>query len=163
MDVSLLGILLAAPQDDSLEALTDIATEQSWLAAAVAELQTLSLEEWQAEHTRLFITGHPYTACLPFESAWREGRMAGHSLIKIQQLYAHTGFTPSAELPADYLGSELEWLASLLLAETLDEEVFMQALVHLREWVPAFAQTLQQESKLALYRVIAQKLETLLA
>lgn len=158
MELELLAALLAMPQAGSLEALAEVAGETPWLQAAVDQLHSTPLEEWQAEHTRLFISGHPHTPCPPFESVWREGKMMGHSLDKVQRLYVQAGFTPSAELPADFLGSELELLAAVL-AQQPESPLLGEVANHLHGWILPFARQLQAESRLALYRVLGEKLE----
>lgn len=167
-DLALLPALLAMPEAESLAVLEEIATTTQWLQPSVAELYQVPLEEWQAEHTRLFITGHPRTACPPFASAWQEGRMQGTALAELAGLYERTGFVPSVALPLDYLGTELEWLLGLLMVDDADsderhEAVFSEGLAHLQSWIPRFANALQQESSLELYRVLGHKLEVLLA
>ena len=69
--------LLASPGSGSLEVLRELALEHDWLRQPLAELENLPLGEWQAEHTRLFISGHPKTVCPPFESAFLGGTMFG--------------------------------------------------------------------------------------
>ena len=66
--------LLASPGSGSLEVLRELAGEHEWLRQPLAELENLPLGEWQAEHTRLFISGHPKTVCPPFESAFAASR-----------------------------------------------------------------------------------------
>lgn len=163
LELELLAALLAMPDEESQEVLAEIAATVPWMQPALAELAETPLETWQVEHTRLFISGHPRTFCPPFESAWREGRMQGHALDKVGSLYARAGFTPLAALPADYLGSELEWLASLLATAAVDEALVAESVEHLCGWVPKFASALQQDSQMELYRALGQKLEGLFA
>ena len=60
------ALLLGLPDEHSLATLRELAAEHDWLQAAAVELEEISLQEWQAEHTRLFINGYPKTPCAPF-------------------------------------------------------------------------------------------------
>ena len=75
--LQLAAMLLGRPDENSLPTLRELATEHAWLRPPVDELMDLPLQEWQGEHTRLFINGYPKTPCAPFESIYRHGRMAG--------------------------------------------------------------------------------------
>ncbi len=165
-----LALLLAMPEAGSLEGLRGLAEEAPWLtgAGALAEVAGLSLEHWQAEYTRLFISGYPRTPCPPFESAYRHGQMAGPAAAELQDLYRRAGLTATAA-PADYLGTELECAAYLtelaqdreeggdpvaaLLRELWDE--------HLNRWLARFAGDLWGHARLSLYRDLGTRLAAL--
>lgn len=158
----LLSGLLATPGEDALAALESLAEEAPWLAAAVDELKQLPLEEWQAEHTRLFISGHPKTPCPPFASAYREGRLEGEAAERARAFYRQLGLAADGA-PADYLGTLLEcaaWLreqgceGSAALEEQLQSE-------HLAPWAGRFAADVQTHASLALYRALGARLERL--
>ena len=72
-----LAFLLGRPDAEGPAVLGEMAASRPWLAEAVTEIRALPLEEWQGEHTRLFVTGYPHTPCPPFASAWLDGRMQG--------------------------------------------------------------------------------------
>lgn len=158
----LLSGLLASPGSESLDVLHELATEHLWLATSVTELDQTPLEEWQAEHTRLFISGHPKTVCPPFESAFLRGTMFSNACDQLGDLYRRAGLQAES-LPPDYLGTQLEcaaWLSeqpcnhsSELLLELWRE--------HLSVWLPRFGSALQQESRLLLYRLFGQQLAEL--
>lgn len=151
----LLAILLSQPEAESLEALEEMATRESWLMGAVEELQTLPLELWQEEHTRLFVNGFPRTICPPFESAWRDSAMIGHVATEIAGIYLRVSLEPISG-PPDYLGTMLECAVYLLSSpdeslRPIARELWDQ---HLAPWVPEFAQVLQRESRLKLYQTL---------
>ncbi|MTW22188.1 TorD/DmsD family molecular chaperone [Allochromatium palmeri] len=163
-----LAALLAMPEADALEALREIAEQQSWLAEPIAELESLPLEHWQAEHTRLFVSGYPKTPCPPFESAYRQGNMGGTTALDLQGLYHRAGLE-AGETPPDYLGTQLEFAAYLLdagqaegsadcLAGALATELWDE---HLSRWLPRFAQDLQAQTELVLYRRLGEQLAAL--
>ncbi|MDD5249336.1 MAG: molecular chaperone TorD family protein [Rhodocyclaceae bacterium] len=155
----LLAGLLASPGDESMEVLRELADEHVWLVAPLAELEEMPLDEWQAEHTRLFVSGHPKTVCPPFESAVVSGSLFGTASDKLADLYRRAGLEATG-LPPDFLGTQLECAAFLLeqdcsrgkdlLRELLDE--------HLAIWVPRFHPALQAESRLQLYRQLGRQL-----
>ncbi len=158
----LLGVLLAAPVAGSRELLQDFSSRHGWLAAPLEELAATPLEEWQAEHTRLFVNGHPRTACPPFESAWLNGMMPGPATSAVGSLYRRLGLEEDGISP-DFLGTMLEYAAYLeeLPGEqglTVKEALWRE---HLGRWLPQFTQTLAEESRLTLYRGLAGKLSAI--
>jgi TorA maturation chaperone TorD len=155
-DLRVLATLLAMPEADALDALRDMLPATHWLAEGLPELERMPLEHWQAEHTRLFVSGYPKTPCPPFESAYRQGTMGGTAASDLGGLYRRAGLQ-AADVPADYLGTMLECAAYLkeqgmddLFRELLDE--------HMEKWVPRFARDLQDQADLALYRDLGAQL-----
>jgi hypothetical protein len=61
----ILSALLAFPEDDALDALRDLLPVAPWLSPAIEDLAPRTLEQWQGEHTRLFLSGYPKTPCPP--------------------------------------------------------------------------------------------------
>lgn len=158
----LLGGLLAAPVAESREALGELRDRLPWLEATLAELDATALDEWQAEHTRLFLNGHPRTVCPPFESAWLNGMMLGPSSGAVADLYRRIGVEAERLMP-DYLGTMLECAAYLedpadQAAGALRRELWEQ---HLDRWLPGFAQALAENSTLALYRELGLALQAI--
>jgi TorA maturation chaperone TorD len=153
----LLAALLAAPEAGSLDVLEELAADHPWLQRPAAELRALPLEEWQYEHGRLFICGHPHTVCSPFESAQRHGSMFGPAVDELTRLYRGIGLEAS-DLPADFLGTELECAA--LLADDGNHPEAERALwqEHLLCWLPKFAETLEKESRLSVYAELGRQL-----
>ncbi|MCK5662819.1 MAG: molecular chaperone TorD family protein [Thiotrichaceae bacterium] len=154
--------LLAKPGEESLAAIEEIAHNNHWLYDSIQELKEFSLEHWQGEHTRLFISGHPKTFAPPFESAYINGIMNGPACSEIEQFYHSIGLDPIEDLPADYLGIMLECAAYLLESNSNTEDNF-QILweKHLAQWVPKFASDLQEHSHLRLYQQLGLKLKEL--
>lgn len=163
----LLGALLAAPAAESRGLLEDFSTRHGWLAAPLEELAAIPLDEWQAEHTRLFVNGHPRTICPPFQSAWLDGMMPGPATAAVAALYRRLGLEEDGISP-DFLGTMLECAAHLeeLSAEPVQAEQVQAVkhalwLEHLGRWLPQFAQALHEGSRLALYRGLARQLSGL--
>lgn len=151
--------LLAMPTVDSLTLLEELAGQEAWLGDAVAELKTLALEHWQGEHTRLFVSGYPHTACPPFESAYRSGQMGGPMVEDVVALYRRYGLE-ATDIPADYLGALLECAAHLLeRPQPVEQSAWLTLWEgHLATWVPRFANDLIKESRIVLYRRLGQEL-----
>lgn len=154
--------LLAQPGNDALEVLRELATEHPWLRQPLSELASLSLVEWQAEHTRLFISGHPKTLCPPYESAFVGGTMFGTACEQLGELYRNAGLQAEG-MPADYLGTILECAAYLLEqpcehSRELVDELWYE---HLVSWLPDFSRVLHLESNLQFYRALASRLARL--
>jgi len=158
----ILAALLGAPTDESLAALREAVPDVPWLGSAVEQLATLPLDRWQAEHTRLFVSGFPKTVCPPFESAYRHGSMGGETAAQLQALYARIGLMADG-VQADYLGVELECAAYLLESGSQQRDDLWQELWHghLRQWVPAFAADLGAHGTLELYRTLGRELSAL--
>lgn len=161
-ELQLLSVLLGAPTEESLPLLRDVAARHSWLQPAVAELEGVALEQWQAEHTALFINGYPTTPCLPFASPWRNGVMYGPVVEDLNGLLARIGVA-SEQLPPDYLGVLLECAALLQMEPPPDAEELSRELwdEQLQPWLPRFAAALQKHSPLLLYRTLGTRLEAL--
>ena len=152
-------MLLAAPAAESFEVLRQLAARLTWLAEAAAELESVGLAEWQAEHGRLFVCGYPRTPCAPFETAQRRGMMSGPEVEQLAALYRRIGLQADV-MPADYLGTMLECAALLEEGAGADAERDGLWRDHLLRWLPDYAQRLQQESRLGLYRQLGAELAT---
>ncbi|MCP3868108.1 MAG: molecular chaperone TorD family protein [Gammaproteobacteria bacterium] len=160
-----LAQLLGRPDEDSLPALQILCEEHAWLSAPFAELQVTPLDRWQAEHTRLFVNGYPRTLCPPFESIHRHGRMEGPACDELKGLYRRAGLMPSDGLPADYLGTMLEFSAWLCAQGTDEAKETLLDLRsgHLDNWVPRFSRCVREKSQLRLYRELGEKMESWVA
>ncbi len=160
-NLRVLAALLGAPTGESLAALREAARDLPWLTPAVQELETLPLDRWQAEHTRLFISGFPKTACPPFESAYRHGSMGGESVTQLLDLYGRVGLAPDG-VQADYLGVALECAAYLLENEGTKSDTWRELWdEHLGRWVHKFAMDLVEQSQVELYRSLGRELAAL--
>lgn len=159
-----LAELLAAPGDDALPRLRDMVDVHTWLQEAADELAGMPLDQWQGEHTRLFISGYPKILCPPYASVYREGRMQGSAAADLETLYRHIGLEP-AGVPADYLGTLLECAAYLLDAENELRDAHWPELwdEYIASWVPRFAEDLKSHAQLQLYRSLGQRLEQVVA
>jgi len=159
----LLSGLLASPGSGSLAVLRELAGEHAWLAEPVAELEQTRLDEWQSEHGRLFISGHPKTVCPPFESAFLGGAMFGDACDQLGDLYRRIGLQADEGVPPDYLGTLLECAAYLREQPCGHSSELLQELwrEHVAPWVPRYGTVLQQESRLLLYRQLGQQLADL--
>ena len=158
--LELLAMLLGMPDRDSLPTLRETLSEHDWLSPAVEELAGIPLEQWQAEHTRLFINGYPKTPCAPFESIYRHGRMDGPACDELDRLYTGAGVFPTGDLPADYLGTMLAFAAWLLERGTPEADLHLQELQqkHLASWLPEYSERLIRNARLKLYRGMGEKL-----
>jgi TorA maturation chaperone TorD len=161
-ELDILSALLAEPCEESLATLEELAPQLPWLSAeALIQLQQTPLEHWQAEHTRLFVSGHPKTPCMPFESVWTEGQMMGETVLRMSQWYGDAGFKVEAELPTDFLGTELQFLAFMIEHHREAEEQIADLLLSLQAWIPKFATAVKIHTDLLLYKDWAKRLETL--
>jgi len=151
-----LAALLAMPADDACDALRDMLPVAPWLGPGLPELERMSLEHWQAEHTRLFVSGYPKTPCPPFESAYRHGTMGGTTAGDLRELYRRAGLE-AKDAPADYLGTMLE-CAAYLKEQQMDDLQAELLEQHLGRWVARFARDLTENAKLDLYRELGVQL-----
>ncbi len=154
-------LMLSQPVEDSLSLLQTLSADHPWLALGVKELSGIPLSTWQGEHTRLFVSGYPKTVAPPFESVYRHQAMFGPVVEELIALYRHAGLS-AEQMPADYLGVELECALYLTTSQQADASRLLHQLWadHLLRWLPAFAADLQH-SRLALYRLWGEQLNQL--
>ena len=88
------------------------------MLALVAAFEREETDALQAEYTRLFLNGYPRTICPPYESVCLEQRMHGEWEMKVE---------PGL---IDHLATELEFLAFLASAESLDGDMSTEATVY---------------------------------
>jgi putative dimethyl sulfoxide reductase chaperone len=148
------GLMLCMPDDKSLSLLQSLSTEQSWMQVGLDELAQTPLGHWQGEYTRLFINGLPNTAAPPYESVYREATISGPVVDELHALYADAGLT-IGEMPADYLGTQLEFAAHLAASDHPKADQWLTRLwhEHLQHWLPKFTADLCQQSRLLIYRL----------
>ncbi|MBF0144734.1 MAG: molecular chaperone TorD family protein [Magnetococcales bacterium] len=165
IELKVLAGLLAHPQGGALAELKDWVRQLPWLEEVVAELEKISLEQWQGEHTHLFLNGFPRTPAPPFMSVWNEGQMGGNTVKQLEQVYRDAGLEPVEGMPGDYLGTMLEFLAYLLenpkTVEHVDAVAFKERF--LLPWIGRFISALRDGSELKLYKSLAVRLEKNLA
>ncbi|MEJ2694049.1 MAG: molecular chaperone TorD family protein [Candidatus Thiodiazotropha sp.] len=137
------GLMLRMPDENSLSLLQSLSTEQSWMRVGLDELAQTPLGHWQGEYIRLFINGLPNTAAPPYESVYRQATISGPVVDELHALYADAGLT-IGEMPADYLGTQLEFAAHLAASDHHE---------HLQHWLPKFTADLCQQSRLLIYRL----------
>jgi TorA maturation chaperone TorD len=158
-ELLVLAALLAEPAEDALEAVAELAPANPWLAPAIQELDGLPLAQWQAEHTRLFVSGHPTTVCPPFASAYFSGQMHGPIVEQMQGFFRALGLEPDTQLPADYLGTLLECAARLADQGGRGGEAWHVLWEEfLNPWLPRFAADMQRGSRLLLYQELGRRL-----
>jgi TorA maturation chaperone TorD len=154
-ELRILASLLDSPDQDAKEAVQELAAHYDWLRPAAEELEFMILEDWLAEHQRLFCGESP---CPPFESVYLNGRMHGPQEHALRDLYRRLGMTPSPA-PADYLGTLLECAAMVNANPEVGKNYWSELWDrHLRRWVPRFCNELRHESRMILYRVVAERL-----
>ncbi|NTW47242.1 MAG: molecular chaperone TorD family protein, partial [Chlorobaculum sp.] len=127
-------------------------------------------EALQAEYTRLFLNGYPRTVCPPYESVYLEQRMHGEAAVAVAAAYAEWEMKVEPGL-IDHLATELEFLAFLASAESLDGDMSTEARKasdeffqkHLRRWTPRFIADLKSGAKLDCYRMLGELMESVLA
>lgn len=158
-ELHLLRGLLAFPNEASLELLRELSEVWPWLEAAGQDMDAGSLDDWRSEYCRLFFNGEEAARCPHFSSAY-EGA-PNNAASKVAGLYMRAGL-PLCNIPPDFIGSELNLLAELLESEhDLGSSLLHEAWLHMAGWIPQFAACLRRETRLALYRVMADRLEQL--
>jgi TorA maturation chaperone TorD len=152
------------------EALDKIDAHRDAMLALVAAFEREDAEALQAEYTRLFLNGYPRTICPPYESVYLEQRMHGEAAIAVAAAYAEWEMKVEPGL-IDHLATELEFLAFLASAESLDGDMSAEARKtsneflqkHLRRWTPQFIVDLKAGAKLDAYRMLGELVESVLA
>jgi len=156
------GLMLCLPEEESLPLLQGLAVDHPWMQAGLHELVQTPLQHWQGEYTRLFVNGFPSTAAPPYESVYRHRTMGGPVVDELSELY-HAAGLDAGGMPADYLGTQLEFAA--YLADSADPRAMgWQGRLwreHLLHWLPRFVADLCQHSRLLLYRLWGGQLSLL--
>lgn len=152
------------------EAMEKIDANRDELRDLVAAFEREDVETLQAEYTRLFLNGYPRTICPPYESVYLEQRMHGEAAVAVAAAYAEWEMSVEPCL-IDHLATELEFLAFLASAESLENELseearkasdaFMQQ--HFRRWTPQFVADLKAGATMDAYRMLGEVMETVLA
>lgn len=161
-NLQLFSLLLGTPEPESLALLEGMSDEHDWLCEPVEELKRLPLEQWQAEHTSLFINGYPHTLAPPFLSALQNGEMGGDTAERVSKFYHYLGLEADS-MPADYLGTLFECAAWLLQIEREAQQPAFEQLWNdfLCPILPGFATRLIEYDGLKLYTRMGQQLERL--
>lgn len=150
----LLGLMLYMPNEESLPLLEELSIDQPWMQAGLHELAETPLSHWQGEYTRLFVNGFPNTPAPPYESVYRHQAMFGPVIDELTELYRKAGLSVG-QMPADYLGTQLEFAAYLAESDDPQAAFWLKQFwrEHLQQWLPRFVADLCQHSKLLIYRL----------
>lgn len=135
------SLVFSYPTEETLQELGEMfrAADFSCLFCEKA-LKSVSLEDVQAEYTRLFISAFPRLLCPPYESYYREGVVYGDASVEVGELYAKRGLQYSYEgEPPDLFSAELEFLA------LTNDETFLE---RMKEWVFDFTSGVREHSKI---------------
>lgn len=159
-ELYVLGGLLQMPDAASYALVRDLAVVWPWLKEAERSLEAVPLEAWQQEFIQLFIHRSPRAPCPPYESSYSEELEPGECAARAAQWYLRAGLRPS-HMPPDFLGAELRLLAEMLELSEPDSQLVHQLLERLREWVPQFAEALESNTQLEIYRSLARRLKAL--
>jgi putative dimethyl sulfoxide reductase chaperone len=161
-NLRMLSLMLCMPDTESLTLLQTLATEHGWMQAGVDELKQIPLTQWQGEYTRLFVNGFPKTAATPYESVYRHQMMFGPLVDELNALYREAGLA-IGDMPADYLGTQLEFAAHLTESDDPRAPHWQARLWrdHLQHWLPRFVTDLCQHSQLLIYRLLGGQLNLL--
>jgi TorA maturation chaperone TorD len=135
-----------------LNALGEI--EQSQKLQVACKQSTDFLEDFQVEHTRLFINGVPHVAAPPYGSVYIDKTLRGQYSDKISEFYNTHGYRlkEGADLP-DSLVHQLEFLSYLARDKNqLAEEEFLSRFF--LPWFPVFATRVKEEAQHPFYPII---------
>ncbi len=155
--LQLFALLLGAPEANALEALHSLSAEHPWLEGPLHELRKTPLQQWQGEHTALFINGYPHTVAPPFLSALRSGQMGGSEEDEMREFYYRLGLEADG-MPADYLGTLFECAAWLLQQEEQSDDFAELWDNYLYPVLPDFANRLIEHQGLRLYQEMGRQL-----
>ncbi len=139
-------------------------------AAAAAPVNAL------ADHARLFVTAERGIAAPPYASWYLDGHLSGASTRWVERVYGEQGvvLADDAGEPADYLGTELEFMYFLcrheLAARQTANDAALQVVLdreaafaceHLARWVPAFVDRVRTGSPGPLWHAAADLLSAI--
>ncbi|HUI45843.1 MAG TPA: molecular chaperone TorD family protein [Nitrospirota bacterium] len=147
------SLIFSYPTEENRRELGKLSMTEGVAGLHSAEiLGAVTLEELQAEYTRLYISAYPTLLCPPYESYYREGIVYGNSSVEVGEWYQKRGldFTCEGE-PADVVKAELEFLA------ITNDGPFLK---RMKEWIFKFTQNVKLNS--TLYGPCADELEAYL-
>ncbi len=147
------SLLFSYPTEETLRQMRELSGTGDFTGLRSRDaLEAASLEEVQAEYTRMFISAYPKLLCPPYESYYREGIVYGNSSTAAREWYRRQGldFTFEGE-PPDHLSVELEFLS------LKNDRAFLEKL---REWIYEFTERVKNNS--AIYGRCAKDLEDFL-
>lgn len=145
--------------------LTDLGWQEeiSTLSSLLASPDTVSdhLASLQIEYTRLFINAVPHVIAPPYGSVYLspDGTVYGQNSVRTLTFYREHGFdlASETEIP-DYLGCELEFLATLMDRDQPEEEKrFLEALF--RPWFEIFRDRVLLESQQPYYAILVRLID----
>ena len=147
------SLLFAYPTEETLGQIRDMTRNMDVAGLrSRGALESVPLEEIQAEYTRMFISAYPQLLCPPYESYYREGIVYGNSSVAAREWYRRHGLDFSLEgEPPDHLSVELEFLA------IMEDRAFLEKL---GEWIYQFTERVKKNS--TLYGRCAEDLEDFL-
>lgn len=157
-ELNILASLLNTPDLNTKEAVLELANHYQWLKPAAAELEQLPVAVWCAEHNRLFVDDGTANSLISRDGLSAGKRLQNVPLQTLKQLYKRMGLG-LLDASADYLATLLECTVYLYanpaLGKTFWPELWYE---HLAYWGPGFCHRLKCESRLALYRIVAERL-----
>lgn len=164
----------AWPNEAFLPVLTEVSekieNDRQRFQTLIEAFRNEDREALQAEYTRLFLNGYPHTVCPPYESVYLEKRVHGESTVAVQAAYNEWSMTVQPGL-IDHISTELEFLAFLASAESLDHAISKEAKTasgsflqqHLLRWTPQFIADLKAGAQIESYRLLGELMEYVLA
>lgn len=158
-----------------LDVTSEAAEITAWLRSAGSEA---ALQELQLEYTRLFVNAYPRIPAPPYSSVYLgEDRLVwGQSTARAAKLYEAAGLHMAedfAEIP-DHIAAEMEFASYLIVEQrrkrddssdsvsdlaAIEDEFLNQ---HLFQWAPAFFGRVAECSRVAFYRLMAEKAHLLI-
>ncbi len=144
------SLIFTFPTRETLQALRELSEEARPAGLHGADrLWAVSLDELQAEYTRLFISAYPRLYCPPYESYYREGVVYGNASLEVGEWYQKSGLDYSYQgQPPDLVSAELDYLA------LTDDGEF---LARMKEWIFEFTARIKEHS--SVYGAAARELE----
>ncbi len=135
------SLVFSYPTEETLQELGEISRAADFSGPLCEEeLKIVSLQDAQAEYTRLFISAFPRLLCPPYESYYREGVVYGNASVEVRELYEKHGLRFGYEgEPPDLFSAELEFLA------LTNDEIFLE---RMKEWVFDFTSRVREHSKI---------------
>jgi TorA maturation chaperone TorD len=150
---------LSANHTELMSALSDLEESRCLSEGEIAEWRAaLSIDplEIEKEYVRLFLnpSGSP---CPPWQSVHGDDpALMGASHHSALDWYRKAGMAPRLDSePADHIGLLLNFLAHMLGDDGSESQIGWFVEAHL-QWIPAFCQTLEKETRLEFYRLLAK-------
>lgn len=132
--------------DDFLSVFKELLDQLHWhdrKEALPSQVTDANLEDLQVDYTRLFINAIPHVIAPPYASIYIDGTLNSITSEKTREYYQKKGFDITTNEFADYLVTELDFMALMEEEKEGSSEEFLR--LYFRPWFSSFRDRVYEE------------------